>query len=108
MSTVAPPPFTPDVVAAVTAHMNTDHPEDNVLIVRSLGALPNATSAALVDIGPAGARFEAELADGSTAEATVAWGGPVTERAAIRLEVVRMYHEACAALGVTPRSAEEH
>jgi hypothetical protein len=108
MSSDAQPPFTPDVVAAVTAHMNTDHPEDNVLIVRSLGALPSATSASLVDIGPAGARFEATLDDGSTAESTVAWGGPVAERAAIRLEVVRMYHEACAALGVTPRAAEEH
>lgn len=108
MSNVGPPPFTPDVVAAVTAHMNTDHPEDNVLIVRSLGALPDATAATLADIGPAGARFEAVLADGTTAETTVAWSGAVTERAAIRIEVVRMYHEACAALGVEPRAAEEH
>ncbi len=88
--------------------MNSDHPEDNVLIVRSLGGIPGATSATLVDIDAAGARFEVGLGDGGTAEATVAWAGPVTERAAIRHEVVRMYHEACAALGVEPRAAEEH
>jgi hypothetical protein len=108
MSSAAQPPFTPDVVAAVTAHMNSDHPEDNLLIVRSLGAVPDAVSATLVDVGPAGARFAAQLADGETTEATVAWAGPVTERVAIRHEVVRMYHEACAALGVEPRAAEEH
>lgn len=108
MSSAGSPPFTPDVVAAVTAHMNADHPEDNLLIVQALGGLPAATSASLVGVDPAGAHFAAELADGTSASATVAWAGPVTERVAIRHEVVRMYHEACTALGVEPRAAEEH
>lgn len=105
--TTAPPPFTPEVVAAVVTHMNTDHPEDNVLIVRSLGGVPAATGARLVAVDPAGAHFEADTPDGPVA-ATVAWAGPVTERAHIRHEVVRMYQEACAALGVTPRGEGEH
>ena len=38
----------------------------------------------------------------------VPWSRPLTERAEIRAEVVRMYHEACAALGIEPRAAKEH
>jgi len=105
MSSAAP--FTPEVVAAVTAHMNTDHPEDNLLIVRSLGALPAATEATMVGCDEAGARFAA-VVDGGPVEALVPWSAPVTERAGIRQEVVRMYHEACTALGVEPRTAGEH
>lgn len=103
----AAPPFTPDVVAAVTAHMNTDHPEDNLLIARSLGGVPDATDATMADVSPAGATFRV-VSGGAEQDVTVPWTVEVTERATIRHEVVRMYHEACAALGVTPRSAEEH
>ena len=99
--------FTPPVIEAVTAHMNTDHPEDNLLIARSLGGLPGAASATMVGLGPHGARFAAEV-DGAVIEFDVPWAVPVTERATIRHEVVRMYHEACTALGVTPRGEGEH
>ena len=107
MPSPSAPPFTPDVVAAVAAHMNGDHPEDNLLIARSLGGLPEATAAQLVGLDPSGARFTA-VVGGEPAEATVAWAVPITERATIRHEFVRMYHEACAALGLAPRDAEEH
>ena len=49
------------------------------------------------------------VVDGSTREVTVPWSEPLTERPQIRLEIERMYHEACAALGVsrgTRRSTE--
>lgn len=101
------PPFSPEVVLAVTTHMNTDHPEDNLLIVRSLGGQPQATAATMAGYDEAGARFEATVG-GTPVEAVVPWAVPITERATIRHEVVRMYHEACAALGVTPRGAGEH
>ncbi|MBX3313950.1 MAG: DUF2470 domain-containing protein [Actinobacteria bacterium] len=100
-------PFTPEVVAAVTAHMNTDHPEDNLLIARSLGGAPDATGATMADVSPAGATFRVTSGDGER-DVTVPWAVEVTERATIRHEVVRMYHEACDALGVTPRGAEDH
>jgi hypothetical protein len=103
----APSPFSPEVQQAVARHMNTDHPEDNLLIARSLGGLPDATAATMVGFDPDGANFEADV-DGVATPFTVTWAVPITERATIRVEVVRMYHEACAALGVTPRGAEEH
>lgn len=99
------PPFHPEVVLAVTSHMNTDHPEDNLLIVRSLGGRPHASAATMTGYDEAGARFDA-VVDGASVEALVPWAVPITERATIRQEVVRMYQEACAALGVEPRTAE--
>lgn len=107
LSNTEPSPFTPQVIEAVTAHMNTDHPEDNLLIARSLGGLPTATAATMIGLDPQGARFAAHV-DGTTTEFDVPWAVEITERATIRHEVVRMYHEACEALGITPRGAGEH
>lgn len=98
-------PFTPDAVDAVTAHMNADHGDDNLLIVRALGALPQATDAEMVGVGPEGAHFSATVG-GAQREVLVPWSAPVRERPAIRREVVRMYQDACAVLGVEPRAAE--
>jgi putative heme iron utilization protein len=103
----APDPFAPQIEAAVVAHMNGDHVEDNLLIVRSLGGLPDATEARMTGISPAGAAFEGVVA-GTAQAVTVPWSSPIADRGAIRVEVVRMYHEACAALGVAPREAGEH
>lgn len=100
--------FPTEVVQAVCDHMNGDHPEDCVLIVRGLGGVDGATTARMTGLDERAARFEALLADGSTRSLDVAFSEPVTERAQIRVEVVRMYHDACAALGVEPRQAEEH
>lgn len=100
-------PFTPEIIGAVTAHMNTDHPEDNLLIARSLGAVPTATSAVMTGLDPAGAHFQATT-DAGPVDFTVPWAIEITERASFRHEVVRMYHEACAALGVEPRGAGDH
>ena len=98
--------FTPDIVAAVAAHMNGDHAEDSLLICRSLGGQPAATSAQMTGISPAGAEFSA-VVDGASVAVVVPWEGEVTERGHIRAEVVRMYREACAQLGVPPRG-ESH
>ncbi len=107
MSDPAIDPFTPDIEAAVVAHMNGDHAEDNLLIVRSLGGLPEASDARMVGISPAGAGFEGTVG-GEPHAVVVPWSAPIADRGAIRVEVVRMYHEACAALGVEPRPAGEH
>uniref|UniRef100_UPI002594DDC9 DUF2470 domain-containing protein n=1 Tax=uncultured Gordonia sp. TaxID=198437 RepID=UPI002594DDC9 len=37
--------FSPDVVAAVLAHMNDDHADDSLLICRALGGRPDAVAA---------------------------------------------------------------
>ena len=107
MSSPSAAPFTPEIVAAVTAHMNGDHPEDNLLIARSLGGRPDATAATMTGFDEVGAQFDATV-DGALVPFVVPWAVPITERATIRVEVVGMYHEACAALGVAPRQAGEH
>lgn len=107
LSSSTPDPFSPEIGAAVTAHMNGDHPEDCVLIVRGLAGLPEAEAASMTGISPAGACFNATV-DGHARDVVVPWGRPILERGDLRLDVVRMYHEACAALGIEPRTAEQH
>ena len=99
--------FAPEVVEAVCRHMNEDHVEDSLLIVRSIGGAPDASDASMVGLDDTAAIFSATV-DGATTEVRVPWSEPVTERAQIRVEVVRMYHEACTAAGIEPRAAGEH
>ena len=97
--------FDPSVVAAVTAHMNDDHPEDNLLIVRAFG-LPEASAASMAGLDENGGTWIAEVPSGRQ-ELVVPWSHrPVTERPQIRRAVVTLYRTACERLGVTPR--EEH
>ena len=99
--------FAPEVVAAVCAHMNDDHPDDCLLIVRGLGGVTDATSARMSSIDDCSAHFEAVTPDG-VSPVSVEFPMQVTQRPQLRVEVVRMYNEACAALGMEPRPAEEH
>ncbi|WP_238009946.1 DUF2470 domain-containing protein [Dactylosporangium sp. AC04546] len=96
-------PFTDDVVAAVRRHMNGDHADDSLLICRSLGGRPDATAAAMTGMDGDGIDFTA-VVDGRDVPVRVPFSRPLTERAEVRPEVVRMYREACAALGLPPRS----
>lgn len=107
MTQPPPSPLSPEVEAAVVAHMNGDHVEDNLLIVRALGGRHDATAALMTGYDEQGAHFDATVEEG-TVDVVVPWEVPLIDRATIRVEVVRMYHEACAALGVTPRGAGEH
>jgi hypothetical protein len=99
--------FGPAVVDAVCRHMNDDHVEDSLLIVRSLGGRADASQAAMSGLDAEAAIFTATV-DGVEHTVRVPWSTTLSERAQIRLEVVRMYHEACAALGVEPRPPAEH
>ncbi|PRX98456.1 DUF2470 domain-containing protein [Allonocardiopsis opalescens] len=100
-------PFGPEVVAAVCRHMNDDHADDTLLIVRALGGRPDASAARMTGLDAQAAVFEAVGPDGGH-QVRVPWSGPVTERPQIRREVVRMYREACERLGVPPRGEGEH
>ena len=102
MTDAPPDPFSPQVSAAVAAHMNGDHTEDNLLIARSLGGQPDATAASMTGVRPDGAVFEATV-DGAPTDVVVPWAEPITERAQVRMEVVRMHTEAAAALGLPAR-----
>lgn len=85
--------------------MNGDHPEDNLLIARAFGA-PDARESTMVGLDGAAGVWRVVDPAGER-ELRVEWpGGPVSERADIRREIVALYRASCERLGVTPR--EEH
>ncbi|WP_433300511.1 DUF2470 domain-containing protein [Actinoplanes sp. CA-030573] len=94
-------PFPPEVVAQVARHMNDDHADDNVLIVRGLGGIPSATAARMSGLDRDAMEFAA-VVDGIEVPVRVPFSERLTDRGQVRSEAVRMYREACAALGVTP------
>ena len=100
-------PFTADVAAQIARHMNDEHAADSLLICRSLGGTPQATAARMTGLDADGIEFAATV-DEVEVPLRVPFAHRLTERAQVRREVVRMYHEACAQLGVTPRPAESH
>ncbi len=95
-------PFPPDVVAQIARHMNADHADDNVLIVRALGGMPAATAARMSGLDADAMEFAA-VVDGIEVPVRIPFAERLTERRQVRAEAVRMYREACAALGVEPR-----
>jgi Protein of unknown function (DUF2470) len=93
--------FTPDAVDAVLAHMNDDHRDDNVLIVRAFAGR-DVTSAVMSDVDARGATWH-YTAEGEQLELHIPWSSELTERPQVRREIVALYDAACAQLGVEPR-----
>lgn len=95
--------FPEDVAAAVLRHMNDDHGDDNTLIARAF-IDPSAQGATMIGFDGAGGEWRVRSADGSEESSRVPWpGGPIDARPAVRREVVALYDEACAKLGIAPR-----
>jgi hypothetical protein len=92
-------PISAEVVAAVMPHMNVDHTADTIVICRGLGKQRGTVSAVMTGMDQEGIDFSAEV-DGQQVPVHLPWSERLTERAQIRAEVVRLYQEACAALGV--------
>ncbi|SNY52167.1 DUF2470 domain-containing protein [Paractinoplanes atraurantiacus] len=95
-------PFTPEVVEQIARHMNGDHADDNVLIVRALGGMPSATAARVSGLDADAMEFAA-VVDGIEVPVRIRFSEHLTERRQVRAEAVRMYRDACAALGEEPR-----
>lgn len=97
-------PFSPEVVAAIMAHMNGDHAADNLVIVRALGGVPEAEHARMSGMDATGIDFDVTV--GAVGERQVpvrlAWSQPLTERSQVRPEVVRLYERAVALTGHSP------
>jgi len=93
--------FTPEVVAQIARHMNDDHAEDNVLIVRGLGGIGTATAARMSGLDRDGMDFDATV-NGIAVPVRIPFSERLTERRQVRGEAVRMYQQACAALGIAP------
>lgn len=94
--------FSPEVVAQIAHHMNDDHAADNVLIVRGLGGVDAATAARMSGMDADAMEFAA-VVDGIEVPVRIPFSERLTERRQVRAEAVRMYREACAALGQEPR-----
>jgi len=95
--------FAPDIVAAILHHMNDDHRDDNLLIARAF-VDPGAEASTMTGLDGDGGQWDVTGADGVASRASVAWpAGPITERPEVRREIVALYDEACAVLGVEPR-----
>src|SRR5690625_4488391 len=94
--------FSPDVVRAVTAHMNDDHGDDSLVIVQANGAA-GATASRMVDLDGTGGLWEVVEGD-VTRHVRVDWpSGSISERAQMRREIVLLYRAACDALGLEQR-----
>lgn len=87
------PTFSADIVAAVTAHMNDDHTEDSLLIVQTLGGIPDASEAVVDDLDDTGVNFSVIIGT-EVRTVRLPWERTLQERAEIRQEFVRMYREA--------------
>lgn len=95
--------FAPDIVAAILHHMNDDHRDDNLLIARAF-VNPAAEASTMVGLDGEGGEWDVTLPGGEVSRASVAWPtGPITERSEVRREIVALYDDACAVLGVEPR-----
>lgn len=96
--------FDDAVVTGVLGHMNADHTGDNLLIVQAFGPAAEYTSATMARFDGDGGEWVAERADGAPQEVRIEWlHGPIDERPQVRREIVALYDEACARLGVEPR-----
>jgi hypothetical protein len=94
--------FSTEIVSAVLAHMNSDHNDDNLLIVRAF-AESAAISAAMVSLDHTEATWQYSDAHGVEHHVTVPCSTTISERIEIRHEIVRLYDRACEKLGLEAR-----
>lgn len=95
-----------EAIAAICEHMNGDHGADSLLIVRALGAYPQASSARMVGVDGDGADFVVRVDDDDIA-VRLPWRMEVTERKHVRQAVVQLYSEARAILGEPDEATAE-
>lgn len=92
--------FDDTVVAAVTGHMNDDHTDDNLTIVRAF-AEPSATTARMTGLDTDAGEWVATV-DGVERTVRIPWLGAVTDRVSIRTEVVALCEQGRSRLGIEP------
>ena len=101
--------FDDAVVTAVLAHMNGEHPDDNLLIARAFlpaadPASPDIATATMVGFDGDGGEWAATSVGGENLRLRVPWpGGSIGERPDVRRQIVALYDEACRRLGIEPR-----
>lgn len=88
--------FPPDVVEAVLRHMNDDHHDDSLDIVRGHG-VPDAAAAVMTGLDAVAGTWEV-VVGGSSRSVRIPWTERAVERADLRREVVRLHATARARL----------
>lgn len=93
------PDFGLDVIAGVLAHMNEDHRDDSLRIVRAHGR-PEAIAAVMSGFDAGGGTWLVTEESGTT-QLRIDWpNAPVADRDGIRRAVVELHRIACRRLGV--------
>lgn len=100
--------FSPEEEAAVLHHMNGDHAADSLLMVQALGGQPAATGAIATGVDRGGIDFSVTVGAGEPLTVRIHWAAELSSRAEVRGEVVRLYKESCAVLGIEPRGEASH
>lgn len=96
--------FDDDTLAGVRGHMNDDHSDDNLLIARAFSPLADVVASEMITFDGAAGQWRVSRADGTDDVIRIPWpGGEISERREVRREIVALYDEACARLGITPR-----
>jgi heme oxygenase len=90
-------PFEPKVIAAICHHMNTDHVADTLVICQGAGGQRGAEAARMTGFDGEGADFAA-VVDGAEVPIRIDWAAPLSERAEVRPEIVRLFTESKAQL----------
>ena len=85
--------FPEDVVQAVCHHMDTDHAEAALAIVRTLGGLPAAERVQTVAVDERSISFLAHIGEAVT-PVDVAFAQTANDRSALRLAVVELSERA--------------
>lgn len=92
-------PFQDTVIAAITKHMNEDHHADTLVICQGVGGHTSATAARMDTFDGTGAEFTTTV-NGVETPLRIAWSRALSERAEVRPEIVRIYHESRGILGL--------
>lgn len=88
----------------VLRHMNGDHADDNLLIVRAFSPGSDIIAATMIGFDGDGGEWRAQPLTGEEFVVRVPWpGGHIVERAEVRREIVALYDESCRRLGLQPR-----
>lgn len=90
--------FSDDVVTAITNYMNTSQPEITLQIVRALGGVADAESAAMTSFDEKRAVFTATAA-GQQTQVEVPWSHELRSRDEVRADLFLLYERATAAQG---------
>lgn len=93
--------LTSEAMHGICRHMNEDHPEMALRIVRVLGGRPGAERVETVGVDELGMHFVAHQ-QGSATPVAVPFARPVVEQPQIRSAVTELYRRA-AARGSQPR-----